>query len=277
VLLATPLEESQGLATSIVRYVARTGEPIVVPDAASEPRFASDPYIERERPKSILCVPMMRQGRLMGVLYLENNATPNAFTQARREVSELLASQAAIAIDNALLYAHVEHVSAQLRQANERLEGDVARSAEELRERKRGEAERAALQEEVIRLQREMLLELSTPLIPITDRVMVMPLIGTMDAKRAEQVLETALRGAAAGQAEIVILDLTGLKGIDAEVVGKLTRMAGGLRLLGTGVVISGVRPEMARMLVEMDVTLQGIVTCGTLQSGIAYALRRKA
>lgn len=157
------------------------------------------------------------------------------------------------------------------------MEGDVARSAEELRERRRGEAERSALQEEVIRLQREMLLELSTPLIPITDRVMVMPLIGTMDAKRAEQVLETALRGAAAGHAEIVILDLTGLKGIDAEVVGKLTRMAGGLRLLGTGVVLSGVRPEMARMLVEMDVTLQGIVTCGTLQSGIAYALRRRA
>lgn len=270
-----PLETSGDIATSIVRYVARTHEPVLVVDAASEARFAGDPYIERARPRSVLCVPVLHQGRLQGVLYMENNAARSAFTQARREVSELLASQAAIAIDNALLYEHVERVSAELRRANEQLELDVARRTVELAERRRSEEERTALQEEVIRLQREMLLELSTPLIPITDRVMVMPLIGTMDAKRADQVLETALNGAAAGNAEIVIVDVTGLKRIDEEVVGKLTRMAGGLRLLGTGVVMTGIRADMARMLVEMDMGLHGIVTRGTLQSGIAYALGR--
>ena len=279
--LSTPIEASSDLAVSIVQYVARTKESVVLGDAASADRFAGDPYIAAHRPRSVLCLAMMHQARLMGVLYLENNATRDAFTPARLELCGLLASQAAIAIENALLYAHVEEVTTELRRANERLEDEVARRTEELRrefaERKRVEAEvaNASLQEEIIRVQNERLVELSTPLIPITDRIMVMPLIGTMDAGRAGQVLEAALSGASVGRAEIVIIDITGVKRVDAEVANMLSRMAAALRMLGTGVVITGIRAEVARMLVERSIDLGDIVTCGTLQNGMAYALKR--
>jgi predicted ATPase/GAF domain-containing protein len=263
-----PVESSTELPASIVQYVARTQEPVVLPDAAADARFASDPYIVANSTKSVLCIAMTHQHRVIGILYLENNVTKDAFTPSRLEVLRLLASQAAVALENARLYSYVQRRTEELRAAEERL-------ARELVERERAESTRAALQEEIIRVQSTRLAELSTPIIPITDRIMVMPLIGIMDRERAQQVLITVLQGVQANRAEVVIIDITGVKLVDTDVASTLINTASALRLIGAQAVITGIRPEVAQTLVGLAVDFGAVVTKGTLQSGIAYALGR--
>jgi anti-anti-sigma regulatory factor/PAS domain-containing protein len=142
-------------------------------------------------------------------------------------------------------------------------------------ERKQAVLERARLQDEVIRAQAAALRELSTPLIPISDDILVMPLIGAIDRERGQSILEVALSGARERRARVTILDITGVPAVDAQAAAALTSAARALRLLGVEPVLSGVRPEVAQALVELDVPLAGIVTCGSLQAGIAYAMRR--
>ncbi|AUX48762.1 anti-anti-sigma factor [Sorangium cellulosum] len=139
---------------------------------------------------------------------------------------------------------------------------------------KRAEAERAALQEKIIAAQQEALRELSTPLIPLADGVLAMPLVGTVDDARAAQIMEMLLAGISSQRAHTAILDITGVRAIDTHVADALTRTARAAQLLGTRVVLTGIRPEVARSLVELGADLSGIITLGTLQSGIAHALR---
>ncbi|HEY9633204.1 MAG TPA: AAA family ATPase [Coleofasciculaceae cyanobacterium] len=102
------------LSSSIINYVARTQENVVLNDAANQGQFTSDPYIVATEPKSILCTPLLNQGKLIGILYLENNLTAGAFTPDRVEVLRLLSSQAAISIENSRLYAQLEDYSRTL-------------------------------------------------------------------------------------------------------------------------------------------------------------------
>jgi anti-anti-sigma regulatory factor len=284
--LALPVERCEDLPLSVVQYVAHTREAVVLGEAIRESRFAADPFIVRKLPKSILCQALVRQGRLTGVLYLENELVAEAFTRSRIDLLTLLCSQAAIAVENAILYEDVRSVTEQLRRSNDALEGEVAsRTAQlctakerlelELATREQSERARMALQEEVIRAQSERLAELSTPIIPITDRIMVMPLIGTMDKARAQQALETALHEVEAKQAQVVILDITGVRLIGADVANTLLKTAGALRLLGAEAVITGIRPDVARTLVTLGIELDTVVTRGSLQNGITYALQR--
>ncbi|WP_437892897.1 PAS domain-containing protein [Sorangium sp. So ce124] len=149
--------------------------------------------------------------------------------------------------------------------------GGVVREDTDLR---RAEAERAALQEQIIAAQQEALRELSTPLIPLADGVLVMPLVGTVDSARAGQIMETLLTGISGQRAHTAILDITGVRAVDTLVADALTRTARAAQMLGARVVLTGIRPEVARALIELGADLTGIVTMGTLQSGIAYALR---
>ncbi|WP_437934804.1 PAS domain-containing protein [Sorangium sp. So ce341] len=139
------------------------------------------------------------------------------------------------------------------------------------------EAERAALQEKIIVAQQAALRELSTPLIPIADRVVAMTLVGTIDTARAAQIMETLLAGISNHGAHTAILDVTGVRAVDTHVADALTRTARAAQLLGTRVVLTGVGPDVAQTLVTLGVDLSGITTLGTLQSGIAYALRHTA
>ena len=132
---------------------------------------------------------------------------------------------------------------------------------------------RAEIQEKTIRAQTEALAELSCPLLTVASGMLVMPLIGTMDRLRATQVLETALRGAQGSRAQVVIIDITGMKHVDSGVAGALLSTATALRLVGAEAVLTGIRPEIAQTLVALGVELRSIVTCGTLQSGISFAL----
>ena len=124
-LISKSATESQEIPISLVNYVERTQETLAIDDATTETRFASDPYIIQQRPKSILCSPLINQGKLVGILYLENNLTAGAFTRDRLEVLNIISAQAAISIENARLYQTLEEKvqqrTAQLAQANQEI------------------------------------------------------------------------------------------------------------------------------------------------------------
>ena len=111
---ATPLESSNALSRSIVNYVARTLEPVVLDDAANSGKFISTPYVLKIRPKSILCMPLTTKDKLAGVLYLENNLTTGVFTAGHLETLKVLSSQAAISLENARLYDRLADYSRSL-------------------------------------------------------------------------------------------------------------------------------------------------------------------
>ncbi|MDI1433265.1 PAS domain-containing protein [Polyangium sorediatum] len=158
------------------------------------------------------------------------------------------------------------------RQSADIIRLQAGRLEQELVAREQAEQARAALQDEVIRVQRALLEELSTPLIPIREDIMVMPLIGVVDARRADQMLETVLHAAVGKQTRVVIIDITGVKQVDTHVANTLLRTAQALGLVGAEVVLTGIRSDVARTLVELDVSLASLVVRGTLASGIAYA-----
>lgn len=143
---------------------------------------------------------------------------------------------------------------------------------EDITARKQAEEERIRTQDEYIQMQAGLLAELSTPLIPLTQAVVVMPLIGSIDSRRAQQVLDTLLHGITERHARIAILDITGVPIVDTHVAGALIRAAQAAQLLGAQVVLTGIRPEVAQTLVGMGTDLQGIVTRSDLQSGISFA-----
>lgn len=171
------------------------------------------------------------------------------------------------------LTEELSHLREQRRQDEQHLlTQEIAHKALELRA---VQEEQVRMQEEALRAQAAIIAELSTPLIPINDQVVLMPLIGQLDSQRAQRVLDTLLNGVAAHDASIAILDITGLPIVDTSVANILIQAAQAVRLLGTDVVITGIRPEVAQTLVGLGVDLKDIITRGTLQSGVTYAIER--
>ncbi len=103
------------LPESVLHYVLRTRESVILDDASAQPEFAADPYIRQRHVRSILCLPLTNQAKLIGALYLENNLTTRAFTPARIAVLKLIASQAAISLENTRLYGDLEQREAKIR------------------------------------------------------------------------------------------------------------------------------------------------------------------
>jgi GAF domain-containing protein len=102
------------LPHSALHYVIRTRERVVLDDASVENLYSEDEYVQEKRPKSVLCLPIVKQAKIIGALYLENNLTPRAFTSNRVAVLEMLASQAAISLENANLYSDLQRSEAFL-------------------------------------------------------------------------------------------------------------------------------------------------------------------
>ncbi|HEY0137862.1 MAG TPA: PAS domain-containing protein [Nannocystis sp.] len=125
--------------------------------------------------------------------------------------------------------------------------------------------------------QREAMLRISTPLLPVADGVVVLPLIGELDPERAEQVMHTLLSGVAEHRATTAILDITGLHTIDATAAEALVRAARAIRLLGAEAIVTGVRPAVAQTLVALGAELGDLVVLGDLKAGIRHALARRA
>jgi anti-anti-sigma regulatory factor len=142
---------------------------------------------------------------------------------------------------------------------------------EDITARKDQDMERAR-QESLIAQQAAQLAELSTPLLAISEQTVVMPLVGAIDSRRVQQIMETLLSGVADHGASQVILDITGVPIVDTQVANALIHAARAATLLGAKTVLTGIRPEVAQTLVGLGADLSSIVTLGTLEAGIAYA-----
>jgi PAS domain S-box-containing protein len=105
----------------VLHFVIRTQESVVLDDASAPNQFSADEYIRGRRSRSVLCLPLVKQAKLVGALYLENNLTPHVFTPPRIEVLQLLASQAAISLENALLYTEIREAEEKVRRAEREL------------------------------------------------------------------------------------------------------------------------------------------------------------
>ena len=136
--------------------------------------------------------------------------------------------------------------------------------------------EQRRAQEETIRAQAEALEALSTPLIPITDDIVVMPLVGRMDPPRMRQVQAALVTGIAGRRTRIALLDLTGVPSVSPDIAGEILNVARAARLLGAELVLTGLQPAVAMTLASLDHDLTGVATHLTLQSGVASAMSRR-
>ncbi|MEO8353472.1 MAG: ATP-binding protein, partial [Chthoniobacteraceae bacterium] len=118
-----PGVNATALPESVLNYVIRTRESVLLDDATAENPFSTDEYLRLKRPRSVLCLPILKQSKLVGALYLENDQAPHVFTVGRVAVLELLASQAAISLENARLYSDLEKENLE----RKRVEDELAR------------------------------------------------------------------------------------------------------------------------------------------------------
>src|SRR5438093_353388 len=128
--------------------------------------------------------------------------------------------------------------------------------------------------ERVIREQQEAIGELSTPVLPVRERLLILPIIGLIDAQRARQLTEQLLRSIRANRAKVVVIDITGVPAMDSSVANHLVRTVDASRLLGAMVIVTGLSPEIAQTLVTLGVDLSKMNTVGDLQGGIEEAER---
>ncbi|MDF5706101.1 MAG: AAA family ATPase [Nostoc sp. S4] len=129
------LESSYDVPITLINYVKRSREILVIDDAMAVSFLATDSYIVCEEPKSLLSIPILNQGKLIGILYLENNLTTGAFTQDRIEVLKLLTTQAAISLKNAILYKNLAQAKESLEKYNYNLEQKVNERTQELNDK----------------------------------------------------------------------------------------------------------------------------------------------
>ena len=196
----------------------------------------------------------------------------SALLEAQIRVLELLDQESKVASEDAAVVRASRYFGLVV-------EGLTEAQVKEI-ERQRAEMERAFLstvtsqQEQEDRL-RSALRELSTPIMPVYEGVLVLPLVGSIDSRRATEITERLLEAIAANQAEIVIIDITGVPVMDTSTANHLLMTARAASLLGSRVVLVGIGAEIAQTIVHLGVELRNLITLANLQAGIAYALEQ--
>lgn len=165
-----------------------------------------------------------------------------------------------------------DHMAAIIHQRTAELRTQFAIAEEARREAEAAQA-RAARQLETITAQQEIIREMSIPVLPVSDRVLVMPLIGALDSGRLAQAQERALTALERQYAAYLILDVTGVPVIDTQVASGLIRITHVASLLGARAILVGIRPDVAQAIVGLGIDLSNVTTHATLQSGIHAAL----
>lgn len=228
---------------SMVGWCAQNRRPRVAHDVAQDPVHRPHPLLPETR--SEIAVPLRVGDTVVGVLDAQS-AQPGTFDEDLVTVFQTMADQLAVAIENAFTVYRMQLVNKDLQQT-------------------------LATQEQLL----ETIRQLSTPVVPLLEGVILLPLVGHIDSRRAAQVMEELLVGVQRHRARVAILDITGVPVVDTAVANSLLRAAQATCLLGAEVILVGIRPEVAQTLVGLGVELRGLVTMSDLQSGIEYALRR--
>jgi ribose transport system substrate-binding protein len=128
------------------------------------------------------------------------------------------------------------------------------------------------LQQQVISAQRSTIHELSTPIVPINDQILVLPLVGAIDTTRAKQIMEAMLGAIVRQRAQVLIVDITGIAVVDTQVANYLLQSAQAAQLLGAHVILVGISPEVAQTIVQLGIDLSSIMTRSTLKDGLRLA-----
>jgi signal transduction histidine kinase len=160
---AVPLALARDVSVGVVKYVMRTAECVLLGDATRHPTFRTDPYVRERRPRSVLCLPIAHQERMIGVVYLENNLVADAFTVERLDALGILVAQLAVSIENAMIFARLEELVAErtreLTEANHQL-----REQSLVRERMESQLRLAQKLQSVGRLAAGIAHEINTPM-----------------------------------------------------------------------------------------------------------------
>lgn len=247
-MLATGHHLEVGGASMIGQCIAH-GEPRIALDVGAEAVRFDNPYLPETH--SEMALPLRSRDWVMGALTIQSVEVA-AFDDDSIAVTQLLADNLATAIDNAELYTSLQS---------------------ELNERERAEVERARLQKEVIAAQQHAIQELSTPIIPVLDGIIVMPLIGSIDSLRAKDIMRNLLAGISRYHAKIVILDITGVAIVDSGVAGHLNKTIKAARLKGAHTIITGISEAVAETVVDLGIDWSDINTLPDLQTGLIFAL----
>jgi rsbT co-antagonist protein RsbR len=128
--------------------------------------------------------------------------------------------------------------------------------------------------ERIIRQQQEAIRELSTPVLPVREQLLILPIIGVIDPQRARQLTEQLLRGIRGNRAKVVVMDITGVPSVDSKIANHLVQTVEAARLLGANVIVTGLSAEIAQTLVAIGVDLSKMKTVGDLRGGIEEAER---
>ena len=267
---AGPAEKvGDGRAGEVLRFI----ESWHAPGAGAREVEAFSRRRDYTREEALLSTKVWAAG---GPLWVEDIAGEPSFQRARAAAADGLHAALAFPI---LLHDEVlgvmEFFSREARAPDESMLRMLSQTGSQLGqviERRRAEEEQARLREEIIRMQDELLAELSSPLVPLTPDIVLMPLVGAVDAKRARRVIESLLAGLERQRAAVAIIDITGVTLVDAQVADTLVRASQAARLLGTEVVLTGIRAGVARTLVGLGLDLGAVATRKTLRDGIRYA-----
>lgn len=238
--LFAPMPRRDGLSAT----VARTGKMMVIEDAPTHPLYAQSAQQLRNL-RSVVSTPLVRAGEVLGVLNV-SYYDPHRFTPDELRLLQALADQAAVAVGNARLFQQMQSVMRELQ-------------------------ETAETQSELLRL----IQDLSTPIVPLLQGVLLMPLVGSVDSVRGGQILERLLQAVEQQQAQVVLVDITGVPVVDTSVAQILLQSVQAVAFLGAEAVLVGIRPEVAQTLISLGVNLSKITTRADLQSGVVYAMRR--
>jgi rsbT co-antagonist protein RsbR len=125
---------------------------------------------------------------------------------------------------------------------------------------------------QALRERDEMIRKLSTPLVQVAEGVVLLPVVGILDSARAKQLTESVLGEVGLGRADVIVMDISGIAAIDTKTANHLLRTIQAVRLMGSDMIITGLRPDVAVTLVTLGIDLSGIVTRSTLMGGLEYA-----
>jgi rsbT co-antagonist protein RsbR len=243
-----PLPLGKGLASVVIA----SRKPLLIRDFEKEKeRFPGKrPLIGSDRPARSwlgvpLGVPFTLQDEAIGLMAVQDYEA-EAFDERHVQLLSSIASHVMVAIEKARLFDRTMETVNELKAAHE-------------------------AQQRLLATVRE----LSTPIIPVLDRVLVMPLVGAIDTARSQQIMETLLSAITTHDTEVLIIDITGVPVMDTSVANHLLQATRAASLLGAQCVLVGLTPEVAQTVVHLGVDLSSLVTMSDLQSGVHFALAR--
>ncbi|MBN1485831.1 MAG: GAF domain-containing protein [Chloroflexia bacterium] len=228
-------------------YLVEQGEAVLIRNMVEE----GDNYpVERtvmgsgKHAASWLGVPLLSGDEAIGAIVVQSYR-PYAFDEEDMNFLQSVATQIVVNIERTRLFDETQRALDELRESSER-------------------------QRQLL----DMVRELSTPLVPITDQVLVLPLVGTIDSERAQQIMDVLLEGITKRRARVVILDITGVPVVDTSVANYILQATQAVGLLGAECILVGITPEVAQTVVGLGVDLRQLTTRSDLQGGVEYALR---